>query len=534
MKLLRSVRMIGACAVLALLSSGCIFIARVDVTSSGGQVDAGVVNVAPAISANGRYVAFRSSADLGLGVEPTSGNIYVRDMTKTNNATMPVNVPISGNVANGASVEPAISGNGRYVAFASWASNLVAGDTNAANDDFVRDTQTGTTRRVDLDASGTQIHAGVSATRPSISDTGRYITFETQARLVSGDVDGVPSVYRKDMTTGDVALVSVGNGHSDGDFPSMSSDGNVIAFESVNALVPGDTGFLDIYVRNMSTGTIRRASVSSDGVQPNSDSKAAVISADGSRVVFYSVASNLVGPGDTNGVVDAFVHDLVGNPTTTRVDLSSAGAQTNGQLEITGQSGTRCLAGISGDGRYVTFAARATNLVPGDANGVSDSVFVRDTKTGTTRVVDTDQNGVQYADGFGACPAISVDGRYIGFFSSTKELVANDTNGYDTFLRANPVPTFASRTPASVARGTSVTITVTGTHFITGASGVNAYFGRNIMITFTNRVSETQVKFTISVGAGAATGARTIVVYNPGTGAGTLSGASTQFTLTID
>ena len=157
-----------------------------------------------------------------------------------------------------------------------------------------------------------------------------------------------------------------GNGRSC--CPSISADGRFVAFASeASNLVPGDTnGAWDVFVYDRQTGEITRVSVASDGAQGNGDSGGPAISADGRFVAFYSSASNLV-PGDTNGVEDVFVHDrLTGQ--TTRVSVASDGAQGN---DLSWQPS------ISADGRFVAFASRASNLVPGDtmAHGMSLSMI---------------------------------------------------------------------------------------------------------------------------------------------------------------
>ncbi len=210
--------------------------------------------------------------------------------------------------------------------------------------------------------------------------------------------------------------------------------------------------------------------------------------------------------------------------------LTSSGALLNGQLSVT-SAATRCPAGISDDGRYVAFMTTATNLLANDANGSLETVFVRDTQKNTTTLVDTDQNGTQHASGNSVCPQVSGDGRYIAFASNVQQLVTPDTENYDTYVRANPIPTVANASPTTAGRGTSVTITVNGTYFLPGVAG--HFIGDGITVTNTSRVSETQVKFTISVAANATVGERTVIVYNLGTGAGTLSGATTQFSLNV-
>jgi Tol biopolymer transport system component len=158
-------------------------------------------------------------------------------------------------------------------------------------------------------------------------------------------------------------------------------------------------------------------SVRSNGDQANNRrSEAPSISADGRSVAFVSLASNLVA-GDTNGKADVFVHDLT-TGTTSRVSVRSNGNQANHP----------CLdPSITADGRYVAFRSGATNLVPGDTNGVKTDIFVHDRTTATTSRVSVRSNGNQ-ANGYSFAPSLSADGRFVAFHSYATNLVSGDTN----------------------------------------------------------------------------------------------------------
>ncbi len=322
--------------------------------------------------------------------------------------------------------EIAISGNGRYVAFVSNSPDLVAGDMNGKQDVFVRDRLTNTTRRISLNSLGEE--ANDHSFYPSISADGRYVAFESWASNLYPECIG-RNVFVHDLQTGLTICASLNSsgvgGDNISDRPAISADGRYIVFKSfATNLVSGDTNSLgDVFVFDIFTRTILRASVSSTGVQGNSYSDNAAISGDGRYVAFWSHATTLVAD-DTNGARDIFVRDTLTN-TTTRVSVDSSGTQGNG---------TSFYPSISEDGRYVVFASNATNLVDGDTNGQMD-VFVRDTQEMTTARVSVSSGNTQ-GNNTSTFPAISGDGRFVAFESSATNLVSNDTNVWiDIFVR---------------------------------------------------------------------------------------------------
>lgn len=332
-----------------------------------------------------------------------------------------VSVDSNGAEANDFSLRLFISGDGRHVAFESYATNLVPGDTNGWVDMFVHDRQTKITRRISVDSSGAQ--ANNISFGSKIDWDGRYILFESEAsNLVPGDTNGFPDVFVYDQNTGQVERISVDSagqqGNSASEYSYISRDGRYVAFLSyASNLVPGDTNNAsDIFVRDRVTGETSRVSVSSEGVQADQHNFCPSISDDGRYISFVSYATNLV-PGDTNGVPDIFVHDRQTH-TTQRVSVDSNGLQAD-----LGSSDAK----ISGNGRYVAIAAEATNLVPGDTNRVGD-LFLYDLVTRTTTLVSVSSKGVQgNKKSFDA--RISADGRYVSFDSDATNLVEGDTNG---------------------------------------------------------------------------------------------------------
>ncbi len=337
-----------------------------------------------------------------------------------------------GSNADNSSFNPSISADGRYVVFQSSASNLVAGDTNDNWDVFRRDLATGDIVRVSVADNETQANLG--SYHPSISADGRYVAFYSNAtNLVGGDdTNGQTDVFVRDLTAGTTVRVTVAddetqaNGYSFN--PSISADGRYVAFYSIaNNLVGGDdtNSTNDVFVRDLTAGTTVRVSVADDETQATNDSYDPSISADGQRVAFASLATNLVGGDDTNNRSDVFLRDLT-DGTTTRVSVDSAEAQALGDDSY--------FPSISADGLFVAFYSFAPNLVTGDTN-VSSDVFLRDLTAGTTVRVSVDSAEAQ-ANGYSYNPSISANGRYVAFSSEASNLVAGDTNSRsDVFVR---------------------------------------------------------------------------------------------------
>ena len=420
----------------------------VSVRSNGKQGDGISARAsAPSASANGLVVAFDSAATNLVGGDTNGAvDVFVRD--RTAGRTERVSVSSRGRQGNGGSAGPAISDDGRFVAFDSSATNLVPGDTNGSTDVFVRDRLTGVTTRVSVAAEGTQ--ADNVSFGAAISADGRLVAFVSDAsNLVAQPASG-RQVYVKDRTTGGIERVSVSTaGEPAQGFttpPAISGDGRVVAFASgASNLVPDDTnGQLDVFAHDRVTGTTERVSVDSAGAQAaDGSSFLADLDGDGSVVAFASEASNLVA-GDTNGVRDAFVHDRV-TGATERVSVDSAGAQGDGQSVGPGiRGGTAFGPSVSADGRLVAFDSIATNLVAGDTNlcdpfyqttpGECPDVFVHDRLTGITVRVSVDSAGGQ-ANAASTDPDLSADGSTTAFFSAATNLVPVDTNGFpDVFV----------------------------------------------------------------------------------------------------
>ncbi|MER7043531.1 RICIN domain-containing protein [Streptomyces jumonjinensis] len=395
-------------------------VVRANVTSTGAQT-AGFwryVDVS-SVSATGRYLVFESGAD-----------IAVRDLAAGTTEPLGLTAAPARRSRSYYGGGPGITQDGRYVVFLSDAA-LVAADTNAGQDVYLRDRHTGANELISRSATG-QPGNGMSEW-PSISPNGRHVVFLSNAdNLVPGDTNASTDVFLRDRQTGTVERVNLtaagGQGDSSAWAPRVSADGWHVSFTSgATDLVAGDTNrSSDVFVRDRQTGTTERVSVSSGGGQGDKTSYDSSISADGRYVAFESSAANLVA-GDTNNALDVFVRDRQSGATE-RVSLSSGGGQ--GLLSSYAPS-------ISGDGRYVAFSSDAETLVPYDTNAVED-VFVRDRQAGTTVRASVNGSGVQ-GDKLSNQPEISVSGQYVVFQSEAANLVPGDTNNaQDLFVLPRP------------------------------------------------------------------------------------------------
>lgn len=323
------------------------------------------------LSADGRFVAFWSAAnDLVAGDLNFAPDAFVRD--RVLGTTQLCSVATSG--AQGHALKLALSQDGRFVVFSSTSSVLAPPDSNGVCDVFVRDRLLATTAMVSVDSAGIQGNAASGALAElDVSADGRFVCFMSEAtNLVAGDTNGAQDVFVRDAllgTTSRVSLTHAGlqaNGHS---FDAViSSDGRLIAFTSfATDLVPLDlNGFGDIFVRDVLAARTERASVSSLGLESNGDASEASVSPDGRFVGFVSRADNLVA-GDTNQAWDAFAHDRLTRKTE-RLNAALSGAEPDGD------GGPPSL---SDEATFVAFASLASNLVPADTNNAFDTFVRR-------------------------------------------------------------------------------------------------------------------------------------------------------------
>lgn len=361
------------------------------------------------------------------GVPPTYGE-YTRAIRMTS-------VDISRLQGDGSSEEPAMSSDGRYVAFSSWATNLVPSDTNGTRDVFRKDVLSGEVMLCSASIGGTQ--GNMDSCMAAISADGRYVVFSSNAsNLVTVDTNRTSDVFRKDCETGVVSVCSsdavwaIGNGPSVQ--PTVSGDGRFVAFASdASNLVPGDTNMTtDIFRKDLGTGDnyspgggVVRCSTDSSGRQSNSTSLSPAIDFWGRYVAFDSWANNLVAD-DTNGMSDVFRKDAgissgPGTGQTVRCSTDAYGRQGNKHSYS---------PAISAEGKYVAFCSEASNLVAGDANGCGD-IFRKEPLGGQVQLCSV---GPGWWQGNRQCflrPTISADGKQVAFSSLADNLAAGDYNG---------------------------------------------------------------------------------------------------------
>lgn len=394
--------------------------------------------------------------------------------------TARVSVATGGAESGGAFSEPALSADGRFVAFEAPSPGLAPGDTNDPHDVFVHDRESGVTERVSIAPDGSQ--SNQASLGSALSADGRYVVFTAIYDPPAGNEHR--QVYVRDRLSGETSLISAtmdgapGNDQSGGR-PGISASGQLVVFGSLATdLVPGDTNDVnDIFVNDRQSGKTRRVSVSTNGTQGDFTSSEAAISADGQFVVFSSFAANLVAD-DTNHAGDVFIHEMATgqtgrvsaqleglygnldpaisadgrwvafvrhyfgpgpNITEDKINIYLVDRHTGNESLISanpaGEVGNSYSynPAISGDGRYIAFNSLATDLVTGDMNSDYD-IFVHDRQSGQTRLVSVNDNGEQ-GNGQAFYVDISSDGHVIAFASAATNLVPNDTNNnYDIFV----------------------------------------------------------------------------------------------------
>lgn len=341
-------------------------IERISVATDGTEGNGG--SIVGSITPDSRYVTYFSQAtNLVLGDTNGVGDIFLRD--RLTNTTERISVASDESQSNGASRFPQISPDSRYVVFQSEATNLVAGDTNGKWDIFLRDRTLGTTERISVASDGSQ--SDKASARPSVSDDGNLVTYHSWAtNLVASDTNGVSDVFvrnRSGSTTTRASVATDGTeAGGESQFPKISGDGSTVVFHSLatNLVASDSNSSRDVFARVLSGPTTERVSLTDGDSQGDNTSGFADISTDGRYVIFHATATNLV-TGDTNALQDIFIRDRTSG-TTKRGSLTHDGSEAN---DISGMSA------ISGDGGHIVYQSRATNLVTGDSNSAQDVFY---------------------------------------------------------------------------------------------------------------------------------------------------------------
>ncbi len=436
-----------------------------------GPITAGVTNMdTPVITPDGRYVAFFSAAsNLVPFSTQLNGDIYLRDLVAGTTTDVSTNIFLGNNTNQGyssflstaGSTHPAISDDGRYLAFkhafsnapayyyvcrydATLQTDVVVSTSGYVPPPYTDDTygpemtpdgrfiayvatdsnlhlwdgQAATGTVVSVDRLGNVPTSGLSRS-PVLTPDGRFISFvSTATNLVTNIISSGSHIYFRDLQAGVTTLVDVGtNGAGSvdvtGAYPGLSTNGQFVAFTSPDgSLVSGDTNLaLNVFMRDMTNGVTQMISVRDTGIAPQSGNGISSVSQtsmtpDGRWLAFSSRSSDLV-MNDFNGGQDVFVADLqTGSNILVSVGLDGNSAQG-------GDSGNPI---ISADGRHVLFGSLATNLVSG-VTKAAVNIFLRDLQAGVTTVVDVDTNGNLLGNGSFTVPAMSQDARYIAFAS---------------------------------------------------------------------------------------------------------------------
>ena len=387
-----------------------------------------------------------------------------------------VSVASDGTQANHSSYSASNSADGRYTVFASGATNLVEDDTNSVNDIFVRDSQSGVTKRVSVTGNGGQANGWSSS--PTISGDGRFIVFYSVAtNLVQGDTNDEADIFIHDSLIGETKRITGSNGEQANGWsssPIISADGQYIAFTSwADNLVTSDQNSeRDVFVYNRLSGKIELVSKSSSGIHGNNYSGVHSISTDGRFVTFESTSDNLF-QGDVSAYYhpDIFIHDrsngetelisvsrfggLAVGPANAQLSVSSSRVSTDGRYVTYTSNAINLIDQVlpdrlnlfvrdrrtnrtefltigmrsksSGDGRFVLFNSDATNLVDNDTNEERD-LFVIDRDTGLTERINVSESGVQANDNAFNEFSISENGRFVVFDSAASNLVEKDSN----------------------------------------------------------------------------------------------------------
>jgi Tol biopolymer transport system component len=400
---------------------------RTDRVSVNGNGTAGSgASSTPSISGDGSLVAFASSST-NFVTDVNGTQIYLHNrQTNQIEVVSRDNDASAINEGGGASSDPSMSADGRFVAFVSQSTNLVAGVSGQQV--YLRDRQTGQTTLISKSSSGATSNGGVNSS-PAISSDGRYIAFVSVATNL-GVAGGNQQIYLHDRVTGITSLISKDNNAVPGDgtsaTPAISADGRFVAFASLSTNLGTAGGNQQIYIHDRFTGANGTTSlVSKDSVPTagNGNSSAPSVSGDGRFVAFVSGATNIVSGFSGQQV---YVHDR-NTGANSLISRDNSGAPNAGNQNSSAPS-------ISSDGRYVAFTSSATNLI---ASVSGQQIYLHDRNGPTTSLVSRDNTG-SLVEGNGPSDTASINGNggFVAFASQAANLVTG--SGSHIYVRALP------------------------------------------------------------------------------------------------
>jgi TolB protein len=375
------------------------------------------------ISQDGRITVFATNFDSLISGD-TNGYPDVFTYDRVTKQTELISRGPDGKPGNNSSHRPSVSPDGRYIAFTSLAKNLLADPSVTAcggipcTNIFVYDRVTKKQTLANVNTLGQRMNAEERMSfefGPILSRDGKSVVFTTDYPIEPGDTNNNLDVAVRDLTTGITRIASTDStGHvvtSGNNEATMSYDGRYVVFAAFSPLVPEDTNeTYDVYRRDLQTGSIMLVSKTMSGGIANRASNQAVISGDGQFVAYISRATNIV-PGDTNENNDVFVYN-VKTGATQRINVTSQGNQALGETYY---------PDISYDGRFVTYGSLANNLVPADSNDAID-VFLYDRSVNLTRRINRGSHDGVQANDWSFYPSISGDGKTVSFTSYATNL----------------------------------------------------------------------------------------------------------------
>ncbi len=419
---------------------------RIDITDGTALTLGNQDSTRPKISGDGRYIVFNSlSNNYVAGDDNNSQDVFLYDQD-TNEFEL-ISKNTVNDFANGNSIQPSISANGRYVTYESVATNIVASDTNGRSDIFLYDRQTGTTERISV--SSDEDEGNHNSNFAIISGDGSSVVFQSHASnlVTAANHFAVSNVFVRSIADGTTELISLSldaSSYSSGNSsnPSISEDGRYVTFQSIATNLVADTVNIhyDIFLYDRQANIMTFVSRTFDDSQSSDPAYDPSISADG-RYVTFSSNNDLLVAGDNNDMYDIFLYDRQ-EETLIRVIDSTVGETTTGSSNY---------PGLSSDGRYLTFSSTSDGLVAADTNDVED-VFIIDLQDNSIQRVSISSTSEQ-SNAISIQAAISQDASSIVFVSlgtildtaganlnEVKDIFIWETDGSVTTIPAdNPV-----------------------------------------------------------------------------------------------